>query len=353
MTMTIENAYQILGINSNADYPEAKRACDSLMIKYKNAYEAGDESAYEKMKDVFDAWVLLEKAGFAKKTYTACESVATGEIYDFSARWKTILRLVVSLLLLGGAVYGLAALIRYVSGDIGFFDYFGKGIENLNDFFVYQFTFSTDDLIDGLLGMNTNSKVFIVSGYETMAEIAGAMLTVSCLTIITILFLSCVLYLSYLIYTARINKICMNSGGADEIKLIDSEHKANLIFKIINTTYAVLSYISVSLVLVTSWYSAFLVPTLLFSEPVFSIPFLVIAMIVFYKMGRKYIFKKLIRIKQRHPYDYFENLGTYLTGVAISLVPFIVSVFFAWLAILIIFLHIALKVLKDHDYLPW
>ncbi len=345
MTMTIENAYQILGINSNADYPEAKRACDSLMIKYKNAYEAGDKSAYEKMKDVFDAWVLLEKAGFAKKTYTACESVATGEIYDFSARWKTILRLIVSFLLLGGAVYGLAALIRYVSGDIGFFDYFGKGISNLNDFFAYQFTFSIDEVLD----LGTNSEAYKVSGYETLSKIAGAMLTASCLTIITILFLSCVLYLSFLIYTVRINKICMNSEE-DIIKLLDSEYKANLIFKIINTTYAVLSYISVSLVLATSWYLAFLFPTLLFTEPLLSVPFLLIAMIAFLRVGRKYIIKKLIRIKRRRSYDYFENLRTYLIGIAISFVPFIVSAFLAWLALLILVLYIFLKVLREHDY---
>lgn len=348
MTMTIENAYQILGINSNADYPEAKRACDSLMIKYKNAYEAGDESAYEKMKDVFDAWVLLEKAGFAKKTYTACESVATGEIYDFSARWKTILRLIVSFLLLGGAIYGLAALIRYVSGDIGFFDYFGKGISNLNNYFDFQCTSIMDELT-GAFG-DTDTQYSADSCYVVMGKVAGSMTTASCLTIITMLFFSCVLYLSFLIYTARINKICMNSEEEDKIKLLDSEYKANLIFKVINISYAVLSYISILLVLSTSWLTTFLLPTFLFTEPVFSIPFILISLTAFYKVGRKYIIKKLVRIKQRRSYDYFENLGTYLMGVAISLVPFIVTAFLAWLVVLILALFILHKVLREHDY---
>ncbi len=177
------------------------------------------------------------------------------------------------------------------------------------------------------------------------------MLTASCLTIVVMLFLSFVLNLFYLIYTEKIYKVCGDFTAEETVVLIDAEYKVNMIFKIINASYAVLSYISLALILSTSWYLAFWVSKIILLEPVLYIPLISVTLVVFFKIVRIYITDKLKRISNRCSYEYRENLWTYLIGVVIFVIPAVVSYFgaliIALILSLILYFHVCRNLKKD------
>lgn len=130
MMLTVEDAYNILGIDENTTNKDAMMAYSSLSQKCAIDICNGEPGAEERRKRIIEAWHTVDIATNEKTAGKPFVKIKSYE-YNLPTTSNLVIQLILSVLLLGAALYGMYSLIRYVSGEITIGDCFSKGILNL------------------------------------------------------------------------------------------------------------------------------------------------------------------------------------------------------------------------------
>ncbi len=344
MMLTVEDAYNILGIDENTTNEEAYKAYMGLSLKCTDAFLRGEPGASELQDRVTEAWHAVDIATNEKTAGKPFVKIKSYE-YNWPTTSSLVIQLILSVLLLGAALYGMYSLIRYVSGEIAIGDCFSKGILNLYNSLCSFLDLSGEYNVLGSKGEYAE----LIHSYpmlknldlELFRYLGSASITASFVMIIVMLFLSVLQNIAYLIYNRKIEKIAM---GRHIISIVDfsaKERRANIFMGILNISYSVLCYISVALNTFAFYFVAIVafVPNAMMSWLVHLS--WIISGVGFVICLGLFLTKKMERLRGARYYELHENVITYVFGLLLFLIPLLISaavITLAWMIIAIIIL---------------
>ncbi len=279
--------------------------------------------------------------------------------YTESVRYYTpkisslVLNMIYSLALFGGCLYAVIAFNNYIHTNEVFLSYSKEGI-NIYEFVsgsVYYFI--TESKMNEVL-----PKLIKNFNVESFSEVTAVLLLISTAVFIFVLFLTFVYNLIYIIYSKTTDKCDMYYLDENGNEYNPLEQRLNKGIKIVNITYSVISYISI---LITELAVVF--TTIMAGSAVARGFFdgddelntavkagkilIIIGFVILFFIATALIVKKGERIANTPNYIYYENLGTYLKGIIVSLIPLFTIAAIALFFLLIIVYLISLGARSD------
>ncbi len=342
MMLTVEDAYNILGIDENTTNKEAMMAYSSLSQKCALDICNGEPGAEEQRKRIIEAWHAVDIATNEKTAGKPFVKIKSYE-YNLPTTSNLVIQLSLSVLLLGAALYGMYSLIKYVSGEITIGDCFRKGILNLYNTLCSFLDLSGEYNVLGSKGEYAE----LIHSYpmlknldlELFRYLGSASITASFVMIIVMLFLSVLQNIAYLIYNRKIEKLAMESYIISIVDFSAKERRANIFMGILNISYSVLCYISVALNTFAFYFVAIVgfVPNSMMSWLVHLS--WIISGVGFVICLGLFLNKKMERLRGTRYYELHENVITYVFGLLLFLIPLLISaavITLTWMIIAII-----------------
>ncbi len=340
--LTVEDAYNILGIDENTTNKEAMMAYSSLSQKCALDICNGEPGAEEQRKRIIEAWHAVDIATNEKTAGKPFVKIKSYE-YNLPTTSNLVIQLSLSVLLLGAALYGMYSLIKYVSGEITIGDCFSKGILNLYNSLCSFLDLSGEYNVLGSKGEYAE----LIHSYpmlknldlELFRYLGSASITASFVMIIVMLFLSVLQNIAYLIYNRKIEKLAMGSYIISIVDFSAKERRANIFMGILNISYSVLCYISVALNTFAFYFVAIVgfVPNAMMSWLVHLS--WIISGVGFVICFGLFLNKKMERLRGTRYYELHENVITYVFGLLLFLIPLLISaavITLTWMIIAII-----------------
>lgn len=264
-----------------------------------------------------------------------------------------VLNMIYSLALFGGSLYALLAFNNYIHTNENFLSYFSDGL-NIYEFTNASFTsLITESKINEVLLLlikNFNIQVF--------SKLTAIMLILSTIMFIAVLFLTFVFNIIYIIFSKQLDKCniyYLDKNGKEYNPL---ENRLNKGIKIMNISYSVITYISVLITLATVAFVTILAGSSLargFFDGEDDVEMavkasrilIIIGFVILFFIGTALIVKKGERIAETPDYIYYENLGTYLKGLLVTLIPLLTIAAIALFILLIVISLISIGARSD------
>ncbi len=264
-----------------------------------------------------------------------------------------VLNMIYSLALFGGLLYAVIAFNNYLHTNENFLSYFSEGLS------IYEFINAT------IYSLVTESKInevlpLIIKNFnvDSFSEITTVLIFVSTIVFISVLFLTFVYNLIYIVYSKKLDKCVMYYLDENGNEYNPLEKRLNKGIKIINVVYSLISYVSILItelaVIITTIMAGISVARGFFDgEDDIDIAvkaskaLIIIGFVVLFFIGVALIVKKGERIAETPNYIYYENLGTYLKGIVVSLIPLFTIAAIALLILLIVISLISIGARSD------
>lgn len=175
---------------------------------------------------------------------------------------------------------------------------------------------------------------------------------------IAVLFLTFVFNIIYIIFSKQLDKCniyYLDKNGKEYNPL---ENRLNKGIKIMNISYSVITYISVLITLATVAFVTILAGSSLargFFDGEDDVEMavkasrilIIIGFVILFFIGTALIVKKGERIAETPDYIYYENLGTYLKGLLVTLIPLLTIAAIALFILLIVISLISIGARSD------
>lgn len=264
-----------------------------------------------------------------------------------------VLNMIYSLALFGGTLYALLAFNNYIRTNESFLSYFNDGL-NIYEFANASFTsLITESKISEVLPLlikNFNVQVF--------SELTAIMIIISTIMFIAVLFLTFVFNMIYIIFSKQLDKCVVYYLDENGKEYNPLEKRLNKGIKTMNISYSVITYISILTTLVTVGFVTVLAGSSLargFFDGEDDIDIavkaskvlIIMGFIVFFFVAIAMIVKKGERISETPNYIYYENLGTYLKGLLVTLIPLLTIAAIALFILLIVISLISIGARSD------